>query len=149
MTGLNDPQQRQPGEHTGEIDWQALWRQVRRGRWLIAGVMGVCVAAAVGLTLLQSPAFRSEAVLQIEDAETGLNLSAMIPGLGDMAGLPSGSRLQTHMAVLRSRRIAESVVDSLSLQVLAYDPTGEHSDVARTSQYSAWPCGLEAKRELA
>jgi len=104
--------------HETEASIFDLWRTLRR-RW----VMLACVSAGVtftvmAITLLITPIFESEAVLRVREEERGSGmLEEIIPIAGmSLPGLGGGD-VETEIGILRSRRIADLVVDSTSLHV--------------------------------
>jgi uncharacterized protein involved in exopolysaccharide biosynthesis/Mrp family chromosome partitioning ATPase len=115
-----------------EPDLRSIFMLLLRGRWIIAGTLALAVAVAVLVTLLQDPVYESEATVRIDEEEQGLSmLSRMAPmGLGGVAGL-GRSDVQTDIVELRSRRIAEAVVDSLRLQVRVVRPDTARDAVLR------------------
>src|SRR5690606_32074641 len=107
-------------------------------RWrLFVGVVAGVTLAVIGLTLLITPVWESEAAIRVKmDSSQGLG-SSMLSGLselGDIASslpgglsLPSGlgeSEVDTEIGVLGSRRILERMADSLALHVTLKRPWG-------------------------
>ena len=126
--------------------WLVLWRS----RWLIVAVVFLAVLLAVAVTVLQRPVYRSEATLQIESDEGDVNLmSRLAPApLVGLAGI-GGSDIQTDIAVLGSRRVAEPVVDSLALHVVLEKPRAARADLLRVlrAPRDAVPGSVELRRE--
>ncbi|CAN5658539.1 N/A [soil metagenome] len=118
-----------------EPDLRSVVRMLLRGRWVIIGTMTAAVLIAVVVTWLQPRVYESEATVRIDEEQQGLSLlTRMAPiGLGGMAGL-GGSDVQTDIAELRSRRIAEQVVDSLHLQVRLTQPDTARDALVRVIQ---------------
>ena len=82
--------------------------------WIAGGALLALVAA---WTLLATPRYRSGALLQVEQPRAGSGLAdavASLPGAA-LLGVAAGDGLETHMGVLRSRRLVDAVVDSLVL----------------------------------
>src|SRR5690606_26984734 len=99
-----------------EIDLPAYWRILVTRRWLILGVVAAGAALSLVLTRMTPPLYRATAVMQID------NEQQEIMQLGGFAG--SFSRwdpefLQTQYQLLRSRALAERVVDDLDLDAAA------------------------------
>ncbi|CAN5830347.1 MAG: polysaccharide biosynthesis tyrosine autokinase [Gemmatimonadetes bacterium] len=111
-----------PIAHTGneEIELRRFGDALRRNRWVVLGTTAVMVGAAALFAALQRPVYESEATILIAEERPGLDiLRGMLPaGLGAMAGLSGRSDLQTDVLVLRSRQVAEGVVDSLGMRVV-------------------------------
>lgn len=89
----------------------------RRARWL---VLGSVVGLGLGLAALAvvSPAFRASATLLLEQ-----NRSEGV--LGELAALTSAPISESEMEILRSRSIAEAVVESPAGDALAPDATSD------------------------
>ncbi|HEV2130215.1 MAG TPA: polysaccharide biosynthesis tyrosine autokinase [Longimicrobiaceae bacterium] len=111
-----------PPPRTGdeEIELRRFWYALRRNRWVVLATIAVMVGAAALFAALQRPIYESEATILIAEEKPGFDLlRGVLPvGLGAMAGLSGGGDLQTDMVVLRSRQVAEDVVDSLGLRVV-------------------------------
>lgn len=114
-------------EGGGEIRIQELWYTVLRHRWLVLAVAAVVMVLAFWHTSRQRPVYESEATLRIDQKDAGQNIFG---DLGPLAGLGKGT-LETEMLVLRSRQIAELVVDSLHLTVNLIEPQVPRSQVLR------------------
>ncbi len=97
-----------------EIDWHDRLATVIEAKWLIAAV--TLFAAAIGWIYadLQTPIYRTDALLQVEQkggASSGLGgLSLMLPG--DTAAV-------TEIEIIRSRSIVGTAVDDLKLGIVA------------------------------
>lgn len=118
-------------ERDEEIEIRRLWHVILRNRWLVLGIAVVFVGAAALFSALQTPVYQSEATVLINQEEPGLDLlSKMVPaGLGAVAGLGGADNIQTDLGILRSRQVAEAVVDSLALQVALIDPNSSRAKV--------------------
>ncbi len=94
-------------------------------------VTGGAFFALVALwTFLQSPLYRSEALLQIEEPKGPAGLSDAVAAMPGAALLGVGSdELETRMGVLRSRRVIDAIVDSLGLEVQVVEPAMPRSEV--------------------
>ncbi|KAF1687190.1 exopolysaccharide biosynthesis protein [Pseudoxanthomonas broegbernensis] len=93
------------------IDLLAYWRIIVKRRWLILGILGGVVAVALVATLMATPIYRATAVLQIE------RQSQQVVQSGEL-GIPTGvdpEFLTTQIGLLKSRTLAERVVDDLDL----------------------------------
>lgn len=89
---------------------------VRRHWRIVAGVALASLAIGLAVTILQVPTYRASASLRIDEKQPSL------PVL-DALQLPSArGELETEIAVLHSRSLAEEVVDSLALQVVLREP---------------------------
>jgi capsular exopolysaccharide synthesis family protein len=99
-----------------EIDLLAYWRILVKRRWLILGIVATGAVLSLLATLMTTPLYRSTAIMQID------NEQQEVMQLGGFAG--SFSRwdpefLETQYQLLRSRALAERVVDDLDLDATA------------------------------
>ena len=110
-----------------EVKVQEAWNAILRNRVLVAGVAVAVVALAALYTWRQQPVYEAQATLRIDEQNTtGQNF------LGDLAPVAvGGKKIETEMVVLRSRNIAEPVVDSLGLTVHLMQPKAPRSSVLR------------------
>ena len=108
-----------------ELDLRDLWNFAARNRLLIAGFfVGGLVAAAI-FTWRAVPVYESEASVRIEDSDPFNPMASILgPGLSSMS-----LRVETEMGVLRSRSLADDVVDSLGLMVRLTEPRGVPRDL--------------------
>jgi succinoglycan biosynthesis transport protein ExoP len=113
--------------HSDELRLGELWQIVVRQKWLIIAIVAAAVAVTVFLTLRQRPLYTSEALLRIDESTAGANL---LGELGPVGGAGKG-KIETEIVVLRSRNLAEAVVDSLALTVQMVQPVGARDDVLR------------------
>ena len=122
-----------------EVSVGHLWHALVRRRWLILALTLATILAAAAITWLQPPKYESEATILLSEREN-VGLGGLLPaGLGEMAGLSKGGGIQTDIALLKSRQVAEAVVDSLRLQVQLLSPARSRAAVLSV---------LEAPREL-
>ncbi len=105
-----------PGADQAEWSLRHAVAMVRGHLWLIAAIVGACLACAVVATLLQTPRYTAAATIQINDTSGRV--------LGDKedeaADRPSNSLdtdrfLKTQVDVLRSRSLAQRVAQVLKL----------------------------------
>lgn len=110
-----------------DLNLHDLWQTLVRQRWIVAGVAAAVVLLTAVMTWRQRPTYESEATLRIEEQDRGQSL------LGDLgsAGGFGPEKIQTEMVVLRSRQIAEAVVDSLGLHVELLAPERPRTEVLR------------------
>jgi tyrosine-protein kinase Etk/Wzc len=84
------------------------------GRWLIAGITVLALAAGAGYALLSTPVYQADTLIQVEDTKVGgaSNL------LGDMSGLfDIKSPAVAEIEILRSRLVLGQAVDNLQLDL--------------------------------
>lgn len=101
-------------------------------RRLVPLLSGAAVFAIVAIwTFVATPRYKSTALLRIASAASAatplLDQLQSVPGIGLM-GL-GRDELETEVGVLRSRRLAEAVIDSLALTVRVSKPTGARDSV--------------------
>src|SRR5512142_663712 len=134
------PPQSLPAEGTGN-----LWDILRRHGWLVIVCTILSVAAAVLYVKSARPTYRAAASLRIDDRQ------GRIPPLSTL-GL-GGTEVSTEIEMLRSRMLAEDVVDSLGLQLQITTPRRVSREqlfpvvrIARTApaaRYTLEPVGLD------
>lgn len=101
-----------------------IWSVVLRNRWILVGVPLLAIGLGALATYLQTPIYESEATIEIYDGERqsgALAELSRLPGLGGL-GNGVGTSIQTEIALLKSRRVAQAVVDSLALQIVLLEP---------------------------
>lgn len=134
------PPQSLPGEGGGN-----LWDIVRRHIWLV--IVCTILSVAVALLYVKSarPTYRATASLRIDDRQE------RIPALSSLG--VGGTEVSTEVEMLRSRMLAEDVVDSLGLQLQVVTPRrvlrGQLFPVVRVARtaaagrYTLEPVGLD------
>jgi tyrosine-protein kinase Etk/Wzc len=134
-----------------EVSLAGVARALIRARRLIAGLVLAGVIAAIGLTLLQTPEYESEATIQIhaQRASRGSGLAELGPAIGLPGLVDDAGGIETDMLVMTSRRIVEHVVDSLSLHVQVVEPPVARSDVFSVvrAPRDVSPLSLELRRD--
>src|SRR5690606_24227771 len=104
------------GHLDDEIDLREVWNTLRRNRWLIAAWLAAAVTMAVAVTVLSTPIYQASTSIRIDGGQ------ANIPVLDVLQTVSRGNEVDTEMEVLRSRTLAELVVDSLGLQLTVRKP---------------------------
>lgn len=127
------------GEPSG-VNFAEYWRMAVKYRLLILGSFVAAIVLGVAATLLMTPIYVSSVTLQIDrEAARVLNVDEVQPG----ESMTQGEEFfQTQYGLLRSRSLAERVVDSLGLassnafleQMGATAPQGVGSAAAQASQ---------------
>src|SRR5512138_2653457 len=75
------------------------------GRWIVAVVAALGLAAGAAYALLAAPVYRSDVLVQVEDKKNATNL------LGDLsAAFGEASPAETEIEILRSRALVGAVV---------------------------------------
>ncbi|HUF51503.1 MAG TPA: polysaccharide biosynthesis tyrosine autokinase [Longimicrobiales bacterium] len=109
---------------TGPDPIETLFRAVRR-HWVFPATMPILLIAGTAAALYFVPrTYEANAQLRIDQQRSNLAV------LDALQSISSGSEIETEMVVLRSRTMAESVVDTLSLRASLTAPRG-----AQRSQY--------------
>ena len=115
-----------------EVSLRDLRDALRRRRLLILACVAASLLAAAIALLVVRPRFESVATLRIISEDRGGGFLSGLPEVADLA-LPGmgGGEIDTEIGVLRSRRIAEAVVDSAGLQVEVHRPHAGRDSVLR------------------
>lgn len=128
----------------GGVTLRDIWNVCRRNRWILIGIPLLAIGLAAVVTRLQTPVYESEATVQISNGENQTGALAelsRLPGLGALGG-GMGMPIQSEIALLKSRHIAQAVVDSLGLNVTLLEPDQPRSTVLEV--ISAPPSAREA-----
>ncbi len=116
------PEPKQNDEFTLRELWTISWRN----RWLILGITLATGILGFVHARMQAPVYSSESTIRIDDNRSSRNV------LTELAALTGGKTpglIETEILVLRSRQIAESVADSLSIHVQLLEPRIARSEV--------------------
>lgn len=96
---------------TPELDFATLWRVLTHWRWLILGATAAGIAAAVIITLLTTPIYKSIATLEVNPPSVEV--------IEDSSASPviqnDRAYLATQFGLLRSRSLAQRVSQELNL----------------------------------
>ncbi|MCA9737516.1 MAG: polysaccharide biosynthesis tyrosine autokinase [Gemmatimonadota bacterium] len=107
------------GHGEQELHLRDFLNLVRRNLGLIAVVAALVIGGTAWYTWRSAPVFESRATIHVEqDRPTAM------PDLELLTNVLRGGNVETEMALLRARHIAEAVVDSLALQVRLERPHG-------------------------
>lgn len=99
-----------------EIDLKEIVQILRRNRWLIFGVLAVALSATAFITFRATPIYEAATAIRINEKQSGF------PALEFLTSIPGRSEVATEMEVLRTRTLAEEVVDSLGLRLQLIEP---------------------------
>ena len=88
-----------------EIHLRDVWYLLLRNWLIIAAALVVTVGAAAAYTFWAVPVYESSTSIRVEEERTDL------PVLDVLQTLSTGSEVETEMEVVRSRTIAEDVVE--------------------------------------
>ncbi|HKJ02366.1 MAG TPA: GNVR domain-containing protein, partial [Longimicrobiales bacterium] len=106
------------GRAEDEIHLRDVWSLLLRNWVVIGAALVLTLGATAAYTVYTVPVYQSLTSIRIEENRTDL------PVLDILQTLSSGSEVETEMEVVRSRSLAEDVVDSLGLQIVAEAPRG-------------------------
>ena len=102
----------QDTQDNDEIDLIGLLGTLVDHRRLIAGVTGVCLAGSVAYSLVATPVYKANALIQVEKKSSGLT------GLDDLgAALGKESKAVTEIELIKSRTVIGKAVDQLRLDL--------------------------------
>jgi capsular exopolysaccharide synthesis family protein len=96
----------------------SLFEAVRRRRLMTFGTPLAVVALTILFVLWVPPLFQSSTLIRIDEEKSGV---AVLQALQTLSS--QGSELQTEMAVLRSRSLAEEVARETALQLTLVEPS--------------------------
>lgn len=102
------------GPDDDEIDLWAIARALWSGRWRIVGATALALIAGVFYALDQTPIYRADGLMQLEEKRSALSLPS---GMQDL--LSTDAAPVTEIEILRSRMVLGNVVDELGLAIAA------------------------------
>ena len=107
-----------PEEWDGQaaLSLHSLVAAARRQIWWLAGTAGLVVLFTLVFTLRQRPVYEAQATLRVEQTPTQTNPTDLL------TALQAPSTIETETEILRSRSVAEDVVDSLGLRAAVMEP---------------------------
>ncbi|HEX7120006.1 MAG TPA: polysaccharide biosynthesis tyrosine autokinase [Longimicrobiales bacterium] len=114
---MDDTTVHQTGGKEERVDLLGYWHLLRRNRGLVFAALAFTVAVSALITSLSTPIYRSVTSLRIEDRRTD-----GMPAAGLLSSIRGDSEIETEMEVLRSRTLAEEVVDALDLNLVLIEP---------------------------
>lgn len=119
--------------HTG-FDFRYLLAAIRRNLLLIGAIVGVTLAGAVAVTLLQTPRYTASSTVQINDSSTRvLDDKSAEQGDESGSGYDTDRFLQTQVDVLQSRGLAVRVAQKLKLDSSARFFSSQEADLPPAS----------------
>ena len=99
------------GAVEGQINYLDYLRIIVKRRWLVGGVLSVCLAIALFKSLSETPMYKATATVQIER-----QVAKIVKGDSVMpTEIWDWEFLQTQLELLKSRSLAQRVVASLNL----------------------------------
>lgn len=112
-----------------EIQVHELWKIIRRNLGLIAVCLFIAVGGALLYAFRATPIYQAQTSIRIEDNQSTLPVLDVLKEIST----GNGNEISTEMEVLRSRTLAEVVIDSLALRIELLEPMR----VSRTHIFSA------------
>lgn len=125
----------------GEVDFRDIWTTLKRRRGIILLTTLLVAAAVVAWTLWVTPVWSAATLVRVEEQESGLLAAPALTALTGLGG--GGSQIETELRILRTRPIAEDVVDRLDLNLVVTDPR----DVPRASLFEALDFGRDTDED--
>lgn len=107
---MSDADGRRNGTGSARARPRDLRTAVRRHPLMVVGVPLLLLALTTAFVMIVPPVFEAHTSIRIDEERAG------VPVLEALESLSSGSGVQTEMAVLQSRSLAEDVVTELELQ---------------------------------
>lgn len=130
-----------------EIDLRQIWRTFVKHRWMLLGITALCTVAAGIYTLRVTPQYKATALLQIDRA------AQKVVGFSTEVQLDEGPasdqlQLRTQVELLKSRSLAERVIDELNLyRDTRSAPLPGQDATAGTALPGDAPAGADAAEE--
>lgn len=120
----------QLGARGGAMSMRDLRSTLARNRALLLLPVLICVGLAGLATILVRPTYEGEATLRIQESVPGASLVEDEVPMGGLGLLGLGeNEIDTDVSILQSRRLVDSVVDSLALHVQLLTPDTLRSEV--------------------
>jgi succinoglycan biosynthesis transport protein ExoP len=126
------------------IDLKAIWRILAKHKWTIVGITALCTLAAAVYTLRITPQYESAALLQID------RTAQKVVGFSNEVEVEDGPlsdqlQLRTQIELLKSRSLAQRVIDDLGLYKpdAASNPPGKAGDAGSAVPGSTAPADKE------
>lgn len=115
-TGVTRTMRQEDPEGPAALSLYGLAAAVRRQIWWVAGTASLVTGFTVIFTLRQHPVYEAQATLRVEEKRP----QGSTPDL--LAATQTRSTIETETEIIRSRSVAEDVVDSLALQIAVLEP---------------------------
>ena len=96
-----------------DIDFGKLFGSLVDAKWYIIGITAIFCVVGIIVALLSTPIYKADALIQVEQKQTG-GISALVStNMGEMFDKDSSS--STEIAIIRSRMVLGETVDDLDL----------------------------------
>jgi len=103
-----------PPDSPSPLHWRALWILARRSWWLVGGLPALMVAGTLAWLTLSPPEYRATVVLRLADARRALTRNVEQTSVEPQR---TTEQLLSQIQMLRSRSIAQAVIDSSGLRL--------------------------------
>lgn len=113
-TQVNQPDWLADGEEEDSINLRHYWAIILRRKWTVLTFFAIVVVAGMTSTYLTTPIYRATTTLQIDQEEAKIVQYEQVQS-SQQTGWDSEEYMRTQQEVLRSRGIAERVVNELNL----------------------------------
>lgn len=120
-----------------EVELRDIWGTLKRRRGTILWTTLVIVALVAAWTVWIAPVWSASTLIRVDERESGLLVAPELAALTGFGG--AGSQIETELRILRTRPIAEDVVDRLDLNFVVTDPR----EVPREVLFTALQLGRE------
>lgn len=98
-----------------EIDLKKLFGILRDGKWLILTVTTLSALFGVAISLLSTPIYKADALIQIEEKNSG-SISSMVGDMGELFAQESSATRESE--IIKSRMILGTTVDKFNLTTI-------------------------------
>jgi capsular exopolysaccharide synthesis family protein len=103
------------GQPASPFDVRYILSAIRANLLLIAGIVAAAVAVAVIATMLQTPRYTATATVQINDSVNRVLKNDEDDSAAEMGGWDTDRNIKTQVDILKSRGLAQRVVQKLNL----------------------------------
>ncbi|MUK26531.1 polysaccharide biosynthesis tyrosine autokinase [Aliivibrio fischeri] len=103
-------------QSSDEVELSKLFGYILDGRWIIISITFIFVLAGIAFSLLSTPIYKADALVQVEQ-KSGGGISSLVGDMGDMFASESSSN--TEIEIIKSRMILGETVDKLNLTTIA------------------------------
>jgi capsular exopolysaccharide synthesis family protein len=112
-TGLTDVAFGRPTKSESRFDINEIWRIIAKWWWLITGIAVACLLAAIVISLMITPLYRSQATIEVNPE----GVQVVGKEIGDVQPSQVNERafLNTQVGLLKSRSLAERVARSTNV----------------------------------
>lgn len=121
----------------GQLRLRDVVNLIRRNLLIIGFITAAVLGSTGWYVWSTAPVFEAQATIHVDQERNA------IPELQFLSSVIRGSDVETEMALLRARNLAEATVDSLSLQAQVLEPKG----VSRAGLFSVLTVGRAAQSE--